>query len=342
MIADVATAPTPAPTWQRVGKPLLLAGLLGVVVYQAWGQVRDIDVSRLELRWLPALLLAELLSAAALVAGQAVLLGCGRWVPSPGDRSPGPPPMVLTRTMLIATGLSYVVPGGPAVAAAYAARRYRRFGISSSVAAQSQVATAGAAGVALGSLALAGLLVPGAADQAGLDGTVYWVVLIVSAVILAGSIGLLVLVRSSGSRSWMAHSKLVSRVTGCPPPPADAGLPPVLDLRRTAAAAGFTTLSYLFDVGCLVGALAAADVAIPWRSLLLAYGAAQILGLIPLTPGGAGFLETGLGALIVVPTAANGAVALAVLLYRAFSWGLWVLGGGMALLHLRRRQRPAS
>ena len=41
------------------------------------------------------------------------------------------------------------------------------------------------------------------------------------------------------------------------------------------------------------------------------------------------------GALLVVPHASNGAVALSVLLYRGFSWGLWVLGGGLALLHLR-------
>ena len=113
----------------------------------------------------------------------------------------------------------------------------------------------------------------------------------------------------------------------------------MLALRRTTAAAACTVVSVLLDVdvGCLAGSLAAVGVNTPWTLLLLAYGAAQLFSFVPLTPGGAGFLEGGLGALLVVPHAANGAVALSVLLYRAFSWGLWVLGGGLALLHLRSR-----
>lgn len=38
--------------------------------------------------------------------------------------------------------------------------------------------------------------------------------------------------------------------------------------------------------------------------------------------------------MLVVPHASNGAVARSVLVYRGFSWGLWVLGGALALPHL--------
>ncbi len=320
---------------RRAGQALLVLAVLAAVVFQGWDQIRDIDFSRVRLGWLPLLLACEVSSGVALVAGQAVLLGCGRWVRSPGNRPDGPGPVVLARTTLMATGLSYVLPGGPALSAAYAARRYRRFGISSSVAAQSQVATAAAAGMALGAVALVGVVVPGAARQAELDGRVHAVLVVAAAGVLMVGLGLALLVRSARSRRWLAQSRAVSWVTGCPPPQVGADQPPVLALRRTAAAAVCTAGSILLDVGCLAGSLAAVGVNIPWTSLLLAYGAAQLLALIPVTPGGAGFLEGGLAALLVVPHAANGAVALAVLVYRGFSWGLWVLGGGLALLHLR-------
>jgi len=327
----------PTMRWRRAGRWLLVVALLAVVVVQGWDQLRDVDLSRVQVTWLPLLLACEVLSAAALVAGQAALLGCGRWVPSPGDRKGGPGPAILARTTLMATGLSYVLPGGPALAAAYAARSYRRFGISSSVAAQSQVATAAAAGMALGVIALIGVITPRAAHQAGLDARVHALLFVATALVLIIGVALAFLVRSERSRTWLAQSKIVSWVTGCPPPQPGAHRPPLLALRRTAAAAACTVVSVLLDVGCLAGSLAAVGVNVPWTLLLLAYGAAQLLSFIPLTPGGAGFLEGGLGALLVVPHAANGAVALSVLLYRAFSWGLWVLGGGLALLHLRSR-----
>lgn len=57
--------------------------------------------------------------------------------------------------------------------------------------------------------------------------------------------------------------------------------------------------------------------------------------MFPLTPGGAGFLEGGLGAVLVAPHASHCAVGLSVALYRWFSRGPVVLGGGLALLHLQ-------
>ena len=52
-------------------------------------------------------------------------------------------------------------------------------------------------------------------------------------------------------------------------------------------------------------------------------------------------MEGGLGALLVVSHAADRVVALSVLRCRGFSWGLWVLGGGLALAH-QRSTTPAD
>lgn len=102
--------------------------------------------------------------------------------------------------------MSYVLPGGPALSAAYAARRYRRFGISSSVAGQSQVSTTAALRLALGVVALVGA---GAARQAGLDAPAHALLLAAAAALVIG-MALALLVRSDRRRTWLAQSKVVT------------------------------------------------------------------------------------------------------------------------------------
>ena len=81
-----------------------------------------------------------------------------------------------------------------------------------------------------------------------------------------------------------------------PRPAPKAARPPVLALRRSAPVRagprrlrGAPRLSVLLDVGCLAGSLAAVWVNIPWTLLPLADSAAQLLALLPLTPGRSGF-----------------------------------------------------
>ena len=92
------------------------------------------------------------------------------------------------------------------MSAAYAARRYRRFGIRSSVAGQSQVSTTAALRLVLGVVALVGA---GAAWQAGLDAPVHALLLAAAAVLVIG-VALVLLVRSERSRTWLAQSKVVT------------------------------------------------------------------------------------------------------------------------------------
>ena len=64
--------------------------------------------------------------------------------------------------------------------------------------------------------------------------------------------------------------------------------------------------------------------------VLLAYVVAQVMGMVPLTPGGLGFVETGLtGALVLAGVAADAAV-LATLLYRLVSFWMPIPIGALA------------
>ena len=101
------------------------------------------------------------------------------------------------------------------------------------------------------------------------------------------------------------------------------------------AAAGNTGLDYL----ALLAALRAVG-ADPRPSLvLLAYTAAEVLALVPLSPGGLGFVEAGLvGTLGLAGVPAADALA-ATLLYRIVSFWLPLPAGGVAYLLFRRRVR---
>ena len=71
--------------------------------------------------------------------------------------------------------------------------------------------------------------------------------------------------------------------------------------------------------------------------LLLAYAAAGLLALIPLTPGGLGFVEAGLvGTLTLAGVTAQDAL-VATLTYRLVSYWLPIPAGGVAYFVFRRR-----
>jgi hypothetical protein len=100
-----------------------------------------------------------------------------------------------------------------------------------------------------------------------------------------------------------------------------------------AAAAANTGFDYL----ALLFALRAVG-ADPRPSLVvLAYTAAELLALLPFTPGGLGFVEAGLvGTLTLAGVPGSDALA-ATLLYRLASYWLPIPAGGVAYLLFRHR-----
>ncbi len=92
-----------------------------------------------------------------------------------------------------------------------------------------------------------------------------------------------------------------------------------------------------FDYLALLCALSAVGASPRPSLVLLAYAAAEVLALIPLTPGGLGFVEAGLvGTLTLAGVPAPDALA-ATLLYRLVAYWLPIPAGGVAYLLFRRR-----
>jgi uncharacterized protein (TIRG00374 family) len=92
-----------------------------------------------------------------------------------------------------------------------------------------------------------------------------------------------------------------------------------------------------FDYLCLLCALRATG-SVPNPSLvLLAYAAAQIIALIPITPGGLGIVEASLSGLLVLAGVSGGNAVVATLAYRLASYWLPLLAGVIAYPLYRRR-----
>ncbi len=84
---------------------------------------------------------------------------------------------------------------------------------------------------------------------------------------------------------------------------------------------------WLFDYLALIAALFAVG-ATPSPSLvLLAYVGASMLGMVPFTPGGLGFVEAGLTGLLALAGVAAGAAVVATLAYRLASFWLPIPAG---------------
>jgi uncharacterized protein (TIRG00374 family) len=79
---------------------------------------------------------------------------------------------------------------------------------------------------------------------------------------------------------------------------------------------------WIFDFLCLYAALLAVGARPPLYVALLAYSAAQLLGQIPLTPGGLGVVEAGLAGTLALAGVPAASAALATLAYRLASYWL--------------------
>jgi uncharacterized protein (TIRG00374 family) len=101
-----------------------------------------------------------------------------------------------------------------------------------------------------------------------------------------------------------------------------------------------------FDYLCLVAALSAVGSSPRPALVLLAYTAAQILGMIPITPGGIGFVEAGLTATLALAGVGAADAALATLIYRLMSFWLPLPAGlvawGLFRAKVRRRLAKAG
>ncbi len=108
--------------------------------------------------------------------------------------------------------------------------------------------------------------------------------------------------------------------------------------RRAVAA---SVLRWLFEYGVLVSALYGLGVRPDPALVLLAFTTASVLGLLPFTPGGLGFVEAGLTATLNLAGVPVGAALVATLVYRLLTFWLPLPIGGVAAAIFRRRHPKA-
>lgn len=248
-------------------------------------------------------------------------------------------------SQLAGTAFSKVVPGGSAAAAALQARMLAQAGvpagrIGTGLTAGALLLLGALAGLPL--LALPALLVgehiPNGLLQTAAIGLVVFVILFgVGTLLLVDDRVLRALARGLGELERRLRRRPVAR------PELSARLLDERDLLRrclggawlqaTATAAG----RWIFDFLCLYAALLAVGARPPLYAALLAYSAAQLLGQIPLTPGGLGVVEAGLTGTLALAGVAAAPAALATLAYRLASYWLPLpVGLGAWLWHRRR------
>jgi len=106
--------------------------------------------------------------------------------------------------------------------------------------------------------------------------------------------------------------------------------------RRWWQALPFAAGNWLLDYSALLAALAAVGVRPRASLVLVAYVVAALLGMIPITPGGLGFVEVGLAATLTLAGVAASDATLATLAYRLVSFWMPIPAGGVAYVLYRR------
>jgi uncharacterized protein (TIRG00374 family) len=111
---------------------------------------------------------------------------------------------------------------------------------------------------------------------------------------------------------------------------------------RWQRALGFAVLNWLLDYATLVAALFAIGAEPRVSLVLLAFAGAAVLGMIPITPGGLGFVEAGLVGMLTVAGIPASDALLATLAYRLFQFWLPIPAGLVAYIVFRLRYGKLS
>ncbi len=302
---------------------LLLPSLLAV--FHAWPSLAHA-------RWYLAALVVvcEGASFVCLWALDRIVLGTRQWFP-------------VATAQLTGNAVGRILPGGGATATAFTVSMLRRAGID---AGRATVALATSTGLQIVSaLALPILALPailgGAAISHSLAAAAYLGLAVLVLLVAGGWLAL--------ERDWpvllagRAAQWLLSRTVRRPV----SGLPERLlasrdsirsllgaNWKRAVLAAGGNTG---FDYLALLAALLAVDASPQPSLVLLGYAGAELLALVPLTPGGLGFVEGGLAGMLTLAGVPASAALTATLLYRLVSYWLPLPIGGVAYVRFRRR-----
>jgi uncharacterized protein (TIRG00374 family) len=295
------------------------------------------ELSGLSPLWFIAVFVAEGASFTCNFALQRLVLRTRKW-------------FAVVTAGLAGNAVTNVLPAGDAAGAAVQFRMLANAGIESDTAAGGMTA---ASLLNLGGLlTLPVLTLPvvlgGAGVSRGLQhtallGLVFFAVFTVAGIVVMATDRPLVLLGRAGQRLWNSLPGHLPKVTGL-----DRRLLSQRDAIRSTLGRNWRQAVLLsvgrlgFDFLSLVAALRA-TAAHPRPSLvLLAYAAAAIVALVPLTPGGLGIVEASLAGLLVLAGVPGGQAVVATLAYRLASYWLPVVVGSIAYVFFRRRYPSKS
>jgi hypothetical protein len=288
--------------------------------------------------WAVPAVAAEIASYVCFTAMQYDLLAAGHL---------RPPLRTLFKLSFASQAITNSLPVGNAVATVYGFRWFRRFGADNTLAVWALAGTLVAASVSLSVVAIVGLGVA-ANEGASLD---LVPVLIGTFLIMLGIGSLFVY-----ERPLHAVVSFVLRVSVALThrPRGDthdqiarimAWMTAVrLNWTQIGRIVAWGTANWLLDCACFAMMFRAIDAPIPWKGLLLAYGAGQLAATLPITPGGLGVVEGSITVALVAFGGAQTSTAYAVLLYRIISfWMILVIGWlliAQLALQVRRGRWP--
>ena len=289
------------------------------------------DLQRFAPAWLLAMLLAQTAAAACLWALQHIAIAAASW------------PAVIS-SQLAGNAMAKVAPGGGAIGSAL---QYRML-VTAGVPPQNSVSGLTAANILTFAvmLALPVLAIPalirGSVDRTLVDAAIAGLVVFV----VLAALGAVLLTRDA-PLLWIGRTaqRIRNRLRRSSEPLQTLPGRLLRERNRILNTLGprwkrallATVGRWAFDYASLLAALAAVgDQARPGL-VLLAFCAAQLLAQIPITPGGLGFVEAGLTALLSLAGVGAGNAVLATFAYRLFSYWLPMPVGLGAWVWNRRR-----
>lgn len=319
--------------WRRI--VFLAAAAIGL--YFVWPRLVDVfaaapGLAHVSPLWFIAMLLLETASFACYWALMRVTLHERRW-------------SVVITTQLASNAFSRLVPGGavsggPASYSMLVAAGASRARTITGLTANTLLSTAVL--LALPILSIPAILVGGLQVASGLVNALRLGAALFGLIIAGGAVGLFTdrPLKLAGAVAQRVRNRLRPRrepLTGLP-----QHLIEERDLIRSVLgdrwwqALPMAAGNWLFDYTALLAAVMAVGARPKASLVLLAYVVAALLGMIPITPGGLGFVEVGLTAMLGLAGIGAADATLATLMYRLVSFWLPIPVGGVALLVARR------
>lgn len=352
--ADQAPPPPEPPRpWHRrrpgrrarwVIQAVVAGGAVALALYALGGRREELEgaaaaLHHLRWPWLAVAGSAEVASIVAYAAFEGRLLASG-------GVAVGMPS--LTGIAFASYAIQNSLPGGPAWAALFAFRQFRRRGADTVTASWIMLMVPILSAACLGALAVMGIvLAQPQASSLGLVGDVAGVtvgaLLLVLGLRRALTSGALA---SAAVKVVQAYERLARRPRRDPQALVRSTRERLGAVsprgRDWVVAAGWAVTNWSLDCLCLMLAFFALAAPVPWRGLLLAYGAGQLAANLPITPGGLGAVEGSLTVALVFYGGGRVSTVAAVLLYRIISfWAVLPLGwAAWAALRWTARAEP--